>query len=116
MMIMANWYIKLDPVGEDGQIEYFKEWVKNHPKAPLPLQRVLENIGIKVGESYPLWTNDFAEAMFFDCRDMANHTAEKIEEMIPDFKGAMHVREALSYVPSEDDDIADGIGQTFSPD
>ncbi len=113
---MANWYIKLDPVGEDGQIEYFKEWVKNTPHMPAPIKKILDSLGVKEGESYPIWTNDFADALFFDYRDMANHTAEKIEEMIPDFKGAVHVREALSYVPSEDDVIADGIGQAFSPD
>lgn len=113
---MANWYIKLEPLGKDGQTEYFKGWIKHDPKAPVQITQIFKRLGVLPGESYPLWTNDYTEAMFFAYKGMAEKTVEKIEQMIEDFKGHMHVTEALSYEPSEDDRIADGIGQTFSPD
>lgn len=113
---MGRWYIKLKPVNEGDKIQFFSGWIKHRPEMPEVMRQILKRAGVGLGESTPIFTTDFAGLLAFDDKGMAQHTAQKIAELIPEFEGYLFVCQLLTYVPSNDDDIADGIGQAFSPD
>lgn len=54
-----------------------------------------------------------ANVMRFKYKGMAEKTAEKIGKMYPKVNDRLHV---MVYEDKTDDDLADGIGQAFSPD
>ena len=96
------WYIKLVPVNEGDKTQYFSGWIKHRADMPEAMRQILIRAGVKVGESTPMFTEDFTGMLTFDYEGMAQHTANRIAECIPDFDGHLFVKRLLEYVPSKE--------------
>lgn len=98
------WYIKLNPVNEGDKTQFFSGWIKHRPDMPEAMRQILTRAGVKVGESTPMFTEDFASLLSFADEGMAQHTVNRIVKCIPDFDGHLFVKRLLEYVPSGDDE------------
>lgn len=109
-------FLEADPDDDSDVPSWFAEWIKYIDDMPQGIKDWLEQAHVEPGESVPMFSTGGGDVMTFAYKGMAEKTAEKIADMYPQFKGRLRVTKRLSYVPSEDDRIADGVGQTFSPD
>ena len=109
-------FLEADPDDDSDAPSWFAEWIKYIDDMPQGIKDWLEQAHVEPGESVPMFSSGGGDVMTFAYKGMAEKTAEKIADMYPQFKGRLRVTKRLSYVPSEDDRIADGIGQAFSPD
>lgn len=92
---------------------WFSQWIKYSDDLPQPVKNWLEQAHVEPGESAPMFSGGNANVMRFKYKGMAEKTAEKIGKMYPDLSDRLHV---MVYEDKTDDDLADGIGQAFSPD
>lgn len=109
-------FLEADPDDDSDVPSWFAEWIKYIDDMPQGIKDWLEQAHVEPGESVPMFSTGGGDVMTFAYKGMAEKTAEKIADMYPQFKGRLRVTKRLSYEPSEDDRIADGVGQTFSPD
>lgn len=109
-------FLEADPDDDSDAPRWFAEWIKYIDDMPQGIKDWLEQAHVEPGESVPMFSTGGGDVMTFAYKGMAEKTAEKIADMYPQFKGRLRVTKRLSYVPSEDDRIADGVGQAFSPD
>ena len=96
------WYIKLDPVNDGDKKRYFSGWIKHRPDMPEAMRQILDRAGCKVGESTPMFTEDFTGMLTFDDEGMAQHTANRIAGCVPDFDGHLFVKRLIGYNPSDE--------------
>ena len=99
---MSGWYIKLTPVKMGDKEQYFSGWIKHREDMPGALREILTKAHVKVGESTPMFSEDFTESLIFDHFGMATFTADKIMTTIPDFVGHCFVRKMVNYQPSNE--------------
>lgn len=109
-------FLEADPDDDSDAPSWFAEWIKYIDDMPQGIKDWLEQAHVEPGESVPMFSSGGGDVMTFAYKGMAEKTAEKIADMYPQFKGRLRVTKRLNYVPSEDDLIADGIGQAFNPD
>lgn len=109
-------FLEADPDDDSDAPRWFAEWIKYIDDMPQGIKDWLEQAHVEPGESVPMFSLGGGDVMTFAYKGMAEKTAEKIADMYPQFKGRLRVTKRLSYVPSEGDRIADGVGQAFSPD
>lgn len=110
-----DYCIFLAPYDEHDAPMWFSQWIKYSDDLPHPVKNWLGQAHVEPGESAPMFSGGNADIMRFKYKGMAEKTAEKIGKMYPELNDRLHVM-VYEDAPADDDDVADGIGQAFSPD
>ncbi len=85
---------------------WFSEWIKYRDDLPAGMKEWLDTAHVRPGESAPIFTDasGHLECMRFAYKDMAEHVAERIAGMYPEFKDRLVVMECEDAPDEEDEE------------